>query len=342
MKRYHTTVFIARAQPLHLGHEHIIKTALNHSKEVIVVLGSSFSARTYRNPFTFEERKAMIKTVFPQKEVKVVPVSDYPYDDNKWVAAVQSVVRSAMSFTADPIKIALIGHNKDESSYYLNLFKSWDSIPVGNVDGINSTDIRNKMFKFPNLIGSKKTLPDVNPGIYDMLIQFALSDVFSELLNDYEKIKQYHELWETAPYPPTFVTGDAVLTQSGSVLLIKRGEFPFRNKWALPGGYLNQSETILDGVIRELREETRVKVPEKVLRGSIKESRVFDYPKRDPRGRTITHAYHIDLGFPDENLPKVKGSDDAKEAQWFTFGELQQDMLAFDHWHILNHFLKLG
>jgi bifunctional NMN adenylyltransferase/nudix hydrolase len=105
-------VFICRAQPFHLGHKAIIDEALKRAKEVIVVVGSSFAARNIRNPFTFEERKAMIDSVYADQSnyegaqghikkhrVKVVPVSDYPYDDNKWVAAVQNVVHGAMSWS---------------------------------------------------------------------------------------------------------------------------------------------------------------------------------------------------------------------------------------------------
>ena len=339
-KPYHTAVFIGRFSPFHMGHEQVIREGLKQAREVIVVVGSSFAARSFRNPFTFEERRDMIKSVFPESNVKVVPVSDYPYDDNKWVAAVQSLVMSNMAYTPDPTRIALIGHKKDETSYYLNLFKQWSSIGVDNFKGINATEIRSHMFtkKLEKVLLSNV----VNDTIFKMLSNFVMSDGWDDLLEDYNKTQQYIDIWKSAPYPPTFVTGDAVLTQSGSVLLIQRGDFPFKDKWALPGGYLNQGERIVDGVIRELREETRVKVPEKVLRGSIKDSFVFDHPRRDPRGRTITHAYHIDLGFPNEGLPKAKGHDDAKAAKWVQYGELRQEQMAFDHWHILNHFLKLG
>jgi bifunctional NMN adenylyltransferase/nudix hydrolase len=80
----------------------------------------------------------MIKAVYPQNNVKVVPVSDYPYDDNKWVVAVQSVVYSAMSFTPDPVRIGLIGHEKDGTSYYLKIFPTWGNVSVPNVDGISN------------------------------------------------------------------------------------------------------------------------------------------------------------------------------------------------------------
>ena len=123
--KYDVLVFIGRFQPFHNGHKAVINSAIEQAKEVIVVVGSSFAARNTRNPFTFDERRQMIKAVFPQDNVKVVPVSDYPYDDNKWVAAVQNVVHGAISWSPDPVRIGLIGHEKDGSSYYLKIFPTW-------------------------------------------------------------------------------------------------------------------------------------------------------------------------------------------------------------------------
>ena len=70
-------------------------------------------------------------------------------------------------------------------------------------------------------------------------------------------------------------------------------------------------ERLLDACIRELREETKIKVPGPILKGSIKRQSVYDDPYRSARGRTLTHGFYIELE-PSAELPKVKGSDDAK------------------------------
>jgi ADP-ribose pyrophosphatase YjhB (NUDIX family) len=106
---------------------------------------------------------------------------------------------------------------------------------------------------------------------------------------------------------------------------VKRGDMPGKGLWALPGGFLNQEETMLDGAIRELKEETKIKVPVPVLKGSIKESKTFDAPNRSSRGRTITQAFFIDLGVGE--LPKVKGSDDAEKAFWVPFNKVKQEKM---------------
>jgi bifunctional NMN adenylyltransferase/nudix hydrolase len=153
-------------------------------------------------------------------------------------------------------------------------------------------------------------------------------------------VKKYKEAWKAAPFPPTFMTVDAVVVQSGHILLVKRGDMPGKGLWALPGGFLNQEETMLDGAIRELKEETKIKVPVPVLKGSIKESKTFDAPNRSSRGRTITQAFLIDLGVGE--LPKVKGSDDAEKAFWVPFNQVKQEKMFEDHHAIIDYFLNIG
>lgn len=356
-------VFIGRFQPFHNGHKAVIDAALKEAKEVIVVVGSSFSARNIRNPFTFQERKDMIKSVFADKRVKVVPVSDYPYDDNKWIAAIQNVVHGAIAsegWTDFPPKIGLIGHSKDSTSYYLNIFPTWGNVEVANVDGINATDIRKGLFdkrhtasiipmkkympqEVANLIGKfmftgKKKCRDLEDGRQQWYDE--KTEEFSILFKEYQMVKEYKEAWEAAPYPPTFMTTDAVVVQSGHILLVKRGAMPGKGLLALPGGFLNQEETMLDGCIRELKEETKIKVPVPVLKGSIKESKTFDAPNRSVRGRTITQAFFIDLGTGE--LPKVKGSDDAEKAMWVPFKDVKQELMFEDHFHIIDTFVPIG
>lgn len=347
-KKFDTLVFIGRMQPFHNGHKAVIDKALENAHEVVVVLGSCFQARSTKNPFTFEERKAMIKAVFPEDSVKIVPVMDYPYDDNAWVSAVQNAVNGALSSTWSdfPKKIGLIGHSKDSSSYYLKIFPRWrNHVEVKNFDNINATDIRNALFE--REYSESKTFDLMPTESSERLKDFILDNakiggVWDGLVTEYHEIKEYREKSQMKgfDFPSVFVTTDAVLTQSGYILLIKRGGFPFKDCWALPGGYLDKGQFIIGNMVKELHEETGVKLPEKILEKSIKDVQIFDHPDRDPRGRVITHGFFIDLGYPDEKLPRVKAGDDAKEARWFPLGELRPEMLAFDHWHIIKRFIS--
>lgn len=381
MKKFHTLVFVGRFSPLHLGHEAVIKTALENANEVIVVVGSSFTARTERNPFTFDERRAMIKAAFPQSNVKVVPVCDYPNDDDKWVTAVRSLVSGAQAYSPDPMRIGLIGHSKDSTSYYLKIFAPWDSIEVGNVDGLNATDIRKELLGNPTrkpinaVRWSKSILHSMSNEAYvemKSIIENS-AEVWETLWVEYQSNSDYKKPYkklsrsdlqewldvhpnmnaldllenfseEFRPkFPPIYSTVDAVVVQSGHVLLVKRKHSPGKGLWALPGGFLDQTERTVDGAIRELKEETGIKVPTDVLHGSIDDYKVFDNPNRSIRGRTITHAYLIRLK-NDIKLPKVRGSDDAEKAVWMPLDDVvkYRDQFFDDHFHLISFFLKIG
>jgi len=108
------------------------------------------------------------------------------------------------------------------------------------------------------------------------------------------------------------------------VLLIQRGNHPFKGAWAFPGGFMNMDETTEECAIRELEEETCIRVDNVVQVGA------YSALDRDPRGRTVTVAYLARIDAP----IKVKGSDDAASAQWFPIDELPP--LAFDHDRIMK------
>jgi 8-oxo-dGTP diphosphatase len=108
------------------------------------------------------------------------------------------------------------------------------------------------------------------------------------------------------------------------VLLIKRGKEPYEGHWAFPGGYFDMDDESTEwAAARELREETGVQV----FAGKMQQLRVFSSKNRDPRERVISVAH---VAFLDE-LPEVKGADDAAEAKWFPIDEAPTILMAFDH-----------
>ena len=109
-----------------------------------------------------------------------------------------------------------------------------------------------------------------------------------------------------------------------SILLIKRANEPFKNDWALPGGFVDQDEDLMDAAIRELFEETTIKTDH------LEQIGAFGKPFRDPRSHTVSVAY---FGMVPENTVAV-AADDAKEAAWFPIKELPK--LAFDHQEIVT------
>jgi bifunctional NMN adenylyltransferase/nudix hydrolase len=335
--KYDLAVFIGRFEPFHVGHEAVIREGLTQANKMVVIVGSSGGPRSYRNPFTYEERVEMIRGAFAEDSHRIitVPLEDMIYNDEKWIKEVQESVTKAFTEAYGgwhPMaKVALIGHNKDNSSFYLKLFPQWDSIAVQDYRAISATTIRESYFSNMQFIETEL----VPSSTAEFLREFKSSEDYLNIIDEYNFVARYKDSWKVAPFPPTFVTVDAVVVQSGHVLLVQRGARPGKGQWALPGGFLNQDEKIVDAVIRELREETKIKVPAPVLKGNIVASKVFDDPHRSSRGRTITHAYLIHLS-PDTELPKVKGSDDAAKAKWMPLAEVTRSIMYEDHFDMIQ------
>lgn len=343
-------MFIGRFQPFHNGHKAVIDKALENADNVLVLVGSPDQPRSIRNPFTFEERAAMIADSFPfldRMRLSIEPLPDQPYADDLWVASVQRLV-NFMAMKVGATRIGLVGFSKDATSYYLKLFPTWGSVNAESstfhnwqtkqTEILGSTFLRELMFTDPaGLVQCDHLMPTMTTCF---LKSFVSREPFRRLKHEYDHVKEYKASWAAAPYPPTFVCTDAVVVQSGHILLVERGAQPGKGLMALPGGFLGQDETLLDGCIRELREETRLKVPEPVLRGSLVSTRVFDDPNRSTRGRTITHAFLFHLS-PQLELPKVKGSDDAAKAKWVPLACVDPMQMFEDHYAIIQRMTSI-
>lgn len=116
---------------------------------------------------------------------------------------------------------------------------------------------------------------------------------------------------------------------NSEVLLIKRKNEPFKDYWALPGGFMEINETLEDCARRELKEETNIKINDLFF------VKILDKVDRDPRGRVISVVFMAYVDFQIE----AKASDDAKELAWFNINELPKNM-AFDHKELFQTILK--
>lgn len=321
------TIYIGRFQPLHNGHLHVLQKA-KEIGDVLILVGSSTESRSIKNPFSNE---FILKTLKPFATF-IEFISDFPSDDNVWLAEIQEKV-SKYDYKYD--KVYIIGHDKDESSYYLNNFPQWTLEKVDNFQNINATNIREELF-----LGNipKDIMP---PNILQELSLFMKTDEWKQRVVEYQDHLKMKRAWENAPYAPIFVTTDCVVLCSGHIILVSRKGNPGKGLWALPGGFLESELTIVQSAIKELKEETRIKLPKSVLFGSIKKSEVFDKPSRSTRGRTITHAFLLQLN--ENELPKIKGGDDAKRAFWIPLSKVKENrfMMFEDHYHIIQKMTNL-
>ncbi|ARN57506.1 NUDIX domain-containing protein [Sedimentisphaera salicampi] len=135
----------------------------------------------------------------------------------------------------------------------------------------------------------------------------------------------------TYKWPRPMVTVDTLVFSAAdgevSILLVRRGKEPFKDKWAVPGGFLEMDEDLMEGALRELKEETGLSLD------AAEQFAAFGRPGRDPRGRLITVCY---IAVVTGRRPEVQGADDAAEARWIPAEKLGELDFAFDHYMIVT------
>ena len=341
MKNYDLVVFIGRFQPFHNSHLKTIKMACGFADNILVVVGSAFQPSTFKNPFRTQTVCDFVKDSTKDLDsfIHVIGQEDI-YGDVLWCKSVQEKAKDCLvSLGKDPgdAKVGIIGCDKDDTTYYLKMFPQWDWIEVPIFENLSATKIRELYFvEEPNLNFIQGVLPEL---VLKHLDLSTNTGWHNQIVKERRVTENYKSKFAGLPYDPVFVTVDAVVFQSGHVLMVERKECPGEGLIALPGGFLNAAtdKSLEDAMIRELREETRLKVPSPVLKGSVKKTHVFDTIDRSSRGRTITHAFNIVL--PDGELPKVKGQSDAKRAFWRPLSEVRSEDCFEDHYQIIQFFI---
>jgi bifunctional NMN adenylyltransferase/nudix hydrolase len=299
-------IFIGRFQPVHHGHIHALGIAASQVDTLYILVGSANQCRSIKNPWSFDERKQMLQLKLHAARITnfvIVPLNDYKYSDTQWMSDVRATIEHFNM--GSPI---LFGHMK-EGNDYLKWFPELKFRSIEAQYNINATMIRTQMFEDRD------------------------SDMPSTVLDDYDFYQKEKQLFKNYPFPETlnFNCSDAVLECQGHVLLIQRKFAPGRGAWALPGGFRNQRETFLDCAIRELQEETNVRVPEKVLRASIVKTELFDDPRRSFGIPRNTMAVYMRINpNPDYTLPRANGADDAALCKWVPLTDALNNIEMYD------------
>lgn len=299
-----------RAQAFHTGHRHMLREAKSKCDLLLILIGSANSARTIKNPFTYHERKHEITKFlqhnFSDDGFKIYPLNDYKYSDTQWMSDVDAIISENAGADSEVI---MFGHQKTGNTYLDLLAVQYKFVNIESIYDINATEIRNRWFKNER------------------------HHFHEDVLADHDYFEKEKVTFAVYPYPETlnFVCGDVVLECAGHILLIKRKHAPGRNTWALPGGFKNNNETSLDCAFRELTEETNVRVAEKVLRGSVVSTKLFDDPTRGMGIPRNTLAVHIRINLnPDGTFPRIAPKDDALEVGFFPIKTIMNDMELFD------------
>jgi len=353
--KFKHAIYIGRFQPAHAAHLKSIGIALEKAQTLIIFIGSAKRPSDLRNPWSYESRIDILKdaiqeyynedlhpgwTDFPPnsilKRIIFAPLRDYHYNNGKWASEVVATA-NRLGAEASPRSTVLVGAKKDNTSFYLDMFQSWtlEEHPIA-YNGLSAVSIRYELFENGNI--------DSVDHIMDVTKQWASSWMHDAdgradfIKGEWAFHKAEWKKYEKLEHGYTAITGDAVIHKSGCILLIKRGSHPGKGLWALPGGYINTSEWVTDGLLREVKEETKISVPKTgpgSLKDHIKTIEYFDNPNRSLRGRLLTFAHVIDLGYGP--LPSVKGGDDAAGAFWIPLQDIyrMEDELFEDHFDIL-------
>lgn len=352
LEDHDTAVIIGRFVPVHNYHIDTLFVPAIRYKKLLVLIGSATGPRTHKNPFTFEERKDLIQLHLREKGLKgdihFFPLKDYPYSDDRWVLQVQKIVNeNAIN------QVHLFGSDKDSSSYYLRLFPTW-TLHLQNIKApVGATEIREAYYN--DRLESVKHLISYNTAMF--LDSCRRSRVHQPIRDEYFYAKNKTAIlafknedgtYREAEYDPIAYCVDNVVSWRGQVLLIERKGPAGKGLLALPGGHLNKNEWIVDGALRELKEETSIyfydsKNALKKLyldKNWIKKEKVFDNPERSLFGRKITTAFHWVI--PDQYGVHTKAGDDASKANWFTFYDVLEKMdnrIFEDHQSIIAHMI---
>lgn len=325
------TVYIGRFNPFHLGHAYVLEQALKTSALVIVLVGSSGQARSPKNPFTFTERSSMIRSWAAGIEhnpqaLKILPIRDFPYSNNRWMENVQRTVNECiksfnMAQSVFLTEVYLTGSDRDDSTWYLKGFPQWKPalLPaLGVARYLSGSSVRKVLYESAlnekDFASIAEKLP---PSTLLFLKQFKDTSELHGLRVWQKYINNIKNDWKGSPHPPSFITADAVVIQSGHILVVTRGHQPGYGLWALPGGFVKSHQTFKQAAVAELVEETGLRladgkrakeITDSMLEGSIKAKEIFDAPNRSERGRTATVAFLFRLD-DTKSLPRVSGQN---------------------------------
>jgi bifunctional NMN adenylyltransferase/nudix hydrolase len=351
MSNTNVGVIVGRFQPITLEQiKRLFIPALSENDAVIVILGSSDTARDDLDPFTASQRELMIlqalSEIAPEhRDTPIIfrPVRDYWSNRTRFITTIQNAVSTGMKETygddhrLSNSSINLYGVDReDEDSAYLNNFPTWNSrVQYGG--SVDSFKVMTEAYE-----GKNSWMGLVATSTYAAITTWLNTEDGKRIKAGNEHIVRYRSkydpLEESAGHVLQFMTVDNVVLHKGHILLVRRRSHPGKGLWALPGGFLESYETTVDGAKRELREETRLKVKDEWQTGF----KHFDHPYRSRRGRTLTFAYKWEIPAW-RNVPQLspdKGFErEVTKVQWFPLSEVINDMshlLFEDHLDIIE------
>lgn len=348
-------VVIGRMQIKHKQHQELIDFAISKSDHTLVLVGSANRCRSPKNPFTFEERKHLIRSVYPDKSTLTVkPLNDFLYEEYMWESDVQRISHKVAQSTGCT-KFVIVGCRKeidgkpDPSTYYLESFPTWKGIYFPQQSDISATELRESWytqhdnFDEDNENFEASWLVNTPKPVAAHLGRFKGTAEFLWLRQQFHLLQEEVEKECVFRWPIGKDCGDALVHCRAHILLVQRAEGTLGGGlWAMPGGHIHPHETFRQGVIRELKEETLIDLPD-IVYDNMSEPQCFSAPGRSERpGRVNSHASFLNV--TSKKLPKVTHKGDPKEVsavRWFPIAQVMAmpTQLFDDHYFIIKRLL---
>lgn len=326
-----TAIIMGNFQPFHRGHMLLVVEALNHHDKALII---PFTDKiSINSPWSSWEVSQQIEKSLPDYKDRIVCDHIYTvkYNDDLFYTRLINKIKEVENPTIWANNYSNVEYNVVQRA----------GIPIVKYDNpltkqFNSSNIR-ELFISGH---ADEICNKVHPEVFKYLIELTREkeDRFVNLHKDFQFSVEYKK--SAKKYDPIFMTADAILMHHDKVLLVTRGKEPGLNKFAFPGGFLDQYETLLDCAVRELKEETQLNISPFELKKCLVKNKVYDDPKRSLRGRVITNAFLFDISSYNLDKLTVIGSDDASNAAWYYLSEIREEMMFEDHYDILMNLLE--
>lgn len=321
-KNYDLIVFIGRFQPFHKGHYQVAKEAIAQTDSFLIVLGGKDSPRDSKNPYTVEERKKIIQASFTEEELlpfgHIEAICDYA-DDAVWMTALENIINTACS--KSNAKIAIIGHEKDASSYYLRqCAEKWHVILPDNMLIMSASDIRDNIYS---------SISVVDQMVNSMAAYYAEEYIrFHKLVlkQEHNDIIELDQFRSKCKFPIEYTTVAAIVKYNDFYLV---NSFPLK----FPGGLI-ENNNIVENTIADYIKSTGIVVPDECF--IIKEK--TSTPHISLYGSSNVYTLVYDLSSYVKNLPKIN-----RKSSWLHYTDLISNKKNFDSIHyelFLDYLIK--
>ena len=323
----HNLAYLSSFQPLTLNDEEAVAEALGKADVVTLIVGSARASRSsHLNPLSLPERIALLERVYHSQleagRIAIATLSDQLYDNAAWEADLATLVEK-LQIDGFVVRRDVKGKRERQLSRVA---------PVHSCVADRMTQWRREEIFAGWYDGGP--IPHLSLGTVSALVDLRESKSFAWLKEEWQFHKGYRAAWAGTPYPVKFITADACIECKGRVLLVRRGSWPGKGLWALPGGFLENDETVDEAAARELGEETNLDLTLEQAQEWLIRQGMFDLPYRDGRGRLVTGGYYFRV--PGEVLPQVEASDDADAVWWAPVDQIQPEFMMADHFDIMR------